>query len=555
MLLLADPTKKRTVSSLFSDGDSTFPSPSSGEVIPLEVAIVDRIPNPRTTRLWLPKDLENWTIRAAIGKGFVLPAGGSFTLTFGANTTAALAFSASASDVETALNLLASVIAAGGVTVTGSNGYFVITFVDEGARTQITIDETNLAPVSIGEEATLLQGSGSIAEVQSIRFFQNPGAYAALTVEGDESEITSPLEEVDAGGPGVNHKVRIEIDPAPYDGKISVTISGVESEPIAWDASEETLTAALEGMTISAGALVSGQKYTILSYLDGPSQTSGALVSGGIYRIDTYEEEGTILTSGALVSGKKYKIVAFVAGDDFANLGASNTTGAIFDATGTTPTVWTEGSQLTLIDDFLNLGAGTNEAGVVFTSSGTTADSYVNGSVLVRLDNFANVGATNEEGNVFTASGTTPSYWGGMSVLTPVGEGNVSVFEESPGHYLLTFIGDLAATDMNAITAIGIGLKAIPTLGGELDMRTSGISLLLGANESAQAIFEIEATPPDGEPQKLVRQQVTAVAGIITTGAVSVPPSGSTTYLTDDTDGETYKLVSNNGILGLELVS
>src|SRR5947209_2704092 len=49
------------------------------------------------------------------------PTGGTFTLTFGANTTTGIAFNAAASAVQSALVALAS-IGAGNVTVTGSNG-------------------------------------------------------------------------------------------------------------------------------------------------------------------------------------------------------------------------------------------------------------------------------------------------------------------------------------------------------------------------------------------------------------------------------------------------
>lgn len=59
------------------------------------------------------------------------PSGGTYTLTFAGQTTGALAYNASASTVQTALNALTSISARGGVTVTGSynsaNG-FTVTF-------------------------------------------------------------------------------------------------------------------------------------------------------------------------------------------------------------------------------------------------------------------------------------------------------------------------------------------------------------------------------------------------------------------------------------------
>ena len=52
------------------------------------------------------------------------------------------------------------------------------------------------------------------------------------------------------------------------------------------------------------------------------------------------------LSSGTLSVGTSYTIIFYVDGDDFANVGGTNATGAVFTATGTTPTDWTNGSQL-----------------------------------------------------------------------------------------------------------------------------------------------------------------------------------------------------------------
>lgn len=67
---------------------------------------------------------------------------------------------------------------------------------------------------------------------------------------------------------------------------------------------------------------------------------------------------GTVLTSGTIVIGKKYLIKTYVASDVFMNVGAaSNATGVIFIATGTTPTTWTSSSQLVALGDVLDLNA------------------------------------------------------------------------------------------------------------------------------------------------------------------------------------------------------
>ena len=74
------------------------------------------------------------------------PTGGSFTLTFGGKTTAAIAFNAAASDVQAALQALSS-IGAGNVTCTGGplpGSNVVVTFSNSLAgQPQNTITHTD----------------------------------------------------------------------------------------------------------------------------------------------------------------------------------------------------------------------------------------------------------------------------------------------------------------------------------------------------------------------------------------------------------------------------
>lgn len=99
--------------------------------------------------------------------------------------------------------------------------------------------------------------------------------------------------------------------------------------------------------------------------------------SANIARGDT-----TVFTSGTLVVGETYKIVLFVAGDDFTNVGGTNVTGNIFTATGTTPTTWTNSSQLRLeynhfIDGLTTLvDADANVIDVASVGAITTANVF-----------------------------------------------------------------------------------------------------------------------------------------------------------------------------------
>lgn len=98
-------------------------------------------------------------------------------------------------------------------------------------------------------------------------------------------------------------------------------------------------------------------------------------------------------TSGTLTVGKRYVITDFNAGDDFANVGAVNETGAVFAATGTTPTTWTNASIL-------------NEADPLYNCDGVAAHSVAKGQPInvVVKDPFWTPGCTLAKGDVVIGS-------------------------------------------------------------------------------------------------------------------------------------------------------
>lgn len=91
-------------------------------------------------------------------------------------------------------------------------------------------------------------------------------------------------------------------------------------------------------------------------------------------------------TSGVLVVGKRYTILDFNVGDNFTNVasvvsGTINTTGCVFDAIGTTPTTYSNGSTLaryetqsyTYAELKAGLGVGSKVYKALLSQSGTSA--------------------------------------------------------------------------------------------------------------------------------------------------------------------------------------
>lgn len=451
MFVVIDPDLKRAYGDLVSESPvEGLDTVQHGSTVPLEVCIAKRIPSPTGARVREPQNLTGWSLRAALGQGFLLPVAGTWTITFGANTTADIPFNPTAQEIEDALNAIASVIAAGGVTVEGENGFFTIVFGDDGVRALLVGNVDDLAPLSVADFGELIAGTVDRPEVQVLRLVQNPGAFTSLTVQSDPA--AAAVIPVQVGGGGLNAKYRLSLS----------------------------------------------------------MRSSGTLKTGGVYKIESY-----------------------AAGDDFVNIGGVNATGDIFTATNTTPTDWTNGSVLARVGaqkpydgqfsivvrglESAMLDYNANEATVkealenITTNSGllVVGAKYKIVSYL-GTDDFTNVGAgSNATGVVFVASGTTPTDWAGMSVLTPVGVGNVSVSQEDEGLYLIVFQGDMANTAMGTISADGSSLRVPQTLSGVLDLRNANIDLLLGGEPSVPVDLEFEGTPPEQSVQKLYRQSST----------------------------------------------
>lgn len=111
-------------------------------------------------------------------------------------------------------------------------------------------------------------------------------------------------------------------------------------------------------------------------------------------------QSGIALTSGTIMSGKRYQIITFIAGDDFTNVGAaSNASGVIFTATGTTPTTWTHSSVLNEITGNLAYNAAASDVQTALnatgwiTSAGGVAVTIPPGTTLFFLVTFNTDGA------------------------------------------------------------------------------------------------------------------------------------------------------------------
>lgn len=133
----------------------------------------------------------NVTPLVSLGNPSWVPTGGTFTLTFGADTTSALAYNITAAALQTALEGLAS-IGAGNVRVSKGGYAYQVEFIG----TLALADQSLLSAASAGNLLTPASsitisetrvGSDSVNELQTIQLFRLP-----IAIQGTWGAITEP---------------------------------------------------------------------------------------------------------------------------------------------------------------------------------------------------------------------------------------------------------------------------------------------------------------------------------------------------------------------------
>lgn len=244
--LLIDVSKGKPVKDFLSNVQTLLPEVKQGDTLRLIVSAV------RPSLLSPFRPWEYVTLSANLIAAIGLPTGtpdfGTFTLTFGANTTSALAYNISAADLQTALNALASITSAGGVTVTGdAGGPYRVIFTNVGDRAAMTGDGAALYPETNVEIVVTRDGTASLAEIQTIYFERQPAAICMSWAALPSASIT--VETVQAGASGVPEVQRFTFDVTPYAGTFTLTFSGQTTDAIDYDATAAEIQDALEALS------------------------------------------------------------------------------------------------------------------------------------------------------------------------------------------------------------------------------------------------------------------------------------------------------------------
>jgi hypothetical protein len=230
--LFIEPTLGLAYSSFTGSTQVSNPSLHLGDKAQIEIYLVKDtgVPSYPREEVTYPVGL---SLRAAIGPIDESPTGGTWRLSYGGDTTAAVPYNATTAQLQSALNALASITSAGGVTVTKVGDNYNILFNVVGARTELTTDATSLTPLSTAGVATLQVGDGSKPQIYLVHLQRTVAALATSFAQVTASTITvSAITAWD----GIRATYRVAISPDPKGGTFSLNFDALSGTDVSTSA-------------------------------------------------------------------------------------------------------------------------------------------------------------------------------------------------------------------------------------------------------------------------------------------------------------------------------
>ncbi|WP_395736269.1 hypothetical protein [Prosthecobacter sp.] len=246
-----DVPNRRLIRDFFSNLE-ILPRPFvQGDTVHLRIIGVEPNIGGDPTRPWRYVSLPT-SLYFGLGPVGASPTLGTFTLTFGANTTAPLAYNITAAALQTALNALTSITSAGGVDVTGpDSGPYQVVFRSNGSRADITGNADLLYPLSTIQNYEARAGDAGTPEIQVLVIDRQPAALAQTFTAIASPGIT--LSTLQNGASGVPEIQQIALDPTTHGGTFTLTFGGKTTVALAYNISAADLQSAFQALS-SVGA-------------------------------------------------------------------------------------------------------------------------------------------------------------------------------------------------------------------------------------------------------------------------------------------------------------
>lgn len=145
---------------------ATFPQLSSGETVDVNLYVTDG------SEYDVRSGVATYTPKVTITLDDKTPKSGTFTISDGSDTTAQLDWDATSTEIETALNELNTDTGPNGDGVKVqrfANGTFLVKFDSAGAQSNLTIDASDIGPISSASVVSIVDGDVSTRSQQLVQ--------------------------------------------------------------------------------------------------------------------------------------------------------------------------------------------------------------------------------------------------------------------------------------------------------------------------------------------------------------------------------------------------
>jgi len=321
LTLWIDSSSSRLLSGWQSVSSATIPVLKQGDTIGVEVHWVSTFQGGAMSEVEFPPSAE---MTLAIGSIDTAPTAGTFQLSYGANQTTSLGFSATALEVQNALNALASITADGGVVVTKVSTSYRVTFnVAKVPTHTLTVGSNELFPSSSIGVNNARTGTVSVKQVYQIHIKQAPVANITSFINQSPSAGTVSVIHQQAFS-GDSSVWRVSISPEPRDGTFLLTFSigsgNFMTFPISINASAAEVASALATVANFApwGCIKTGRFSwdisTSLATVSGMDINDGGIISFnskyGVLSLNTAEVEDLLAGRTSVTSSMELEIFA-----------------------------------------------------------------------------------------------------------------------------------------------------------------------------------------------------------------------------------------------------
>lgn len=254
--LFIDMTNRRLATSLTSLTPATAPRFVKGDNGEINLYFLEATGN--VSAPFNVVDMTGTTVKFGVGTRTGVPASGTFTLSFGGETSGAIGFSATAGAISSALNSLSAITAAGKVSVDGTMATnFVISFNSAGTRSAITANVSHLIPTTSALIDERLAGDATTNEIQELQLRLAPAVYqptwtdlgTALTVSVATTLTGSTLQ---------NEVQRISFSRPPYQGSYRVTVPTYNVDIASTVTDGVFITTSNHGLTLAQPVVLTG---------------------------------------------------------------------------------------------------------------------------------------------------------------------------------------------------------------------------------------------------------------------------------------------------------